>query len=160
MKIDFIIDERKHLTPRTPDDKKRMDNLREKAKVGDLFTFELFADRSTAQHRMYWAVLGYTIYGSEAVAKEHGKPEGLHLSLKWQYCMMRPELFVTTKVYIDSKVCEAKVPFSESPRNGIDSSQMREYMDWAINTCAQMLGITVQEIISASKKLKNAVHEH
>lgn len=159
MKIEFIIDDRKHLTPRSPDDKKRMDNLREKAKVGDLFTFEIFADRSTDQHRLYWAVLAYTIYASEAIQREHGKPEALHISLKWQYCMMMPEFFTSTKVYINGNVCDAKVPFSESPRNGIDASQMREYMDWAMTTCAKALGITVPQLMSASKKLRGGVHE-
>lgn len=159
MKISFVIDAQRHLKPNTLDDKKRLDLLREKAKEGDVWIFEAFRDRSTAQQRMYRAICNYMIYASEDVQKKHGNAENFHNSCRWEFCLMRPEFFISTKVYIDGNITLAKVPFSTSPHDGIDAAGMNEYMEWFIHSCAKVLGIPPERLKIESEKLRQGVHE-
>lgn len=159
MKINFICDKDHKLKPSTVADKKSFDALRMKAKEGTRYTFEIFKDRSTVQHRFLWSIYAYSIFASEKIAHKYPKTTDLHAALKWMFCMERPHLFVTIPVYIDGKKTTAKVPFSESPVNGIDSVTMNEYTTFAIQQIADVMGIHAMVLQSESKKHADGTDE-
>jgi hypothetical protein len=159
MRLSFTVDDQKKVTPSTDKDKRIWQSLRNKSRPGTRLIFEIFADRSSAQHRFIWAIYAYAIFACEAIAGKYQKPEDLHAALKWQFCMMRPEYFVEIPVWIDGQKATAKVPFSESPKNGIDSQGMNEYTAYALDEIAHTIGISVMQLQSESKKHAEGIDE-
>lgn len=151
MKISFVIKD-KRLTAIPGKDKEKFDRMRN-VKDGVRIEGNFFEDRSTAQHRMYRAILAFMRFSSEAISKAYPTDEALHRARKMEFCLMRPEYFVTEKVYYEGAVVDAKVPFSESPRYGIDSQGMNEYMSWTMADFSALLEITPE-------KLKQKSEEH
>ena len=152
MKITFLIDDQKKLNPDTEKDRRQWQALRNKNRPGTRINFQIFVDRSTPQCRMLWAIYRFMIFSSETVSKDFTNADDLHASKKWEFCAMRPEFFVETKVYINGKIEIGKIPFSYNMTSGVDSEGANEYTNWALADFAQTLGITVEQLKMESEK--------
>jgi hypothetical protein len=152
MKITFVVDDNKKLQPDTEKDRRQWQTLRNKNRPGTRIKFEIFADRSSAQHRMYHAMIEFALFSSERLKTEYQTHEGLHNHYKWVFCFERPQYFQSIPVYKNGEMTMASIPFSESPHGGCDSETMKEYMNAAMDMISKDTGIPLLQLQSESEK--------
>jgi hypothetical protein len=151
MEFTVLITDDHKFDPDTEKDKRTYRKLRSN-RPGTRLKFNVFVDRSTKQCRMLWAIYKYMRFASEVFSKKYATSEAMHDALVWEYCFMCPEYLVDKKVYIDGKMVDAKVRFSYSLSDGVDSEGANQYVSWVLNDFAQILKITVEQLKQESEK--------
>lgn len=159
MEIEFTVDNQKKVNPATDKDKRAWQAIRNKARPGTRLKFRIFVDRSTKQQRMYRAVVAYMRFASDRFAKNYPSNDALHASKVWEFCMMRPEYRVKKTVWVNGTAVQAEDVFSTSPNHGIDSPGMNEYTTWVLDDFAKALGVSVEQLLDASKKHAEGIDE-
>jgi hypothetical protein len=69
----------------------------------------------------------------------------LHVATKWAFCQLYPEYMQTVHTFGGEVI---KAVFSESPSHGINQAGMSKYFEFSLDMWAQMIGVSVEELVA------------